>query len=273
MNVKSGLFGIVAGMLLVAGPIHAVDHFARFTLNGSEHYGRVDGDNLLLLSGGLFPMSALTGKSTKLSDVKLLPPTKPTKVFAVGKNFASHRSSNPKKPPPLFLKLPSALIGHGSAVVLPEDARNVHFEGELVLVIGRSASNISEAQAADFVFGVTVGNDITERSWQRSDLQWLRAKATDGFGPVGPYIAKGLNYSDVMLTTTLNGKVVQQESTKNMIHSPAKVVSYLSRYFTLTPGDLIFMGTPGKTRAMAADDVISVEIEGIGVLTNSISQR
>ncbi|GAM71501.1 fumarylacetoacetate hydrolase family protein [Vibrio sp. JCM 19236] len=125
----------------------------------------------------------------------------------------------------------------------------MHFEGEMVLVIGKTAKEVSLDDASDYIWGVTVGNDLTERSWQGRDLQWMRAKASDGFGPIAPTITKGINYKDVMLTTRLNGKVVQQESTKNMIHSPEKVVNYLSHYFTLKPGDLIFMGTPGRTKA------------------------
>lgn len=140
----------------------------------------------------------------------------------------------------------------------------------MVLVIGKTAKEVSLDDASDYIWGVTVGNDLTERSWQGRDLQWMRAKASDGFGPIAPTITKGINYKDVMLTTRLNGKVVQQESTKNMIHSPEKVVNYLSHYFTLKPGDLIFMGTPGRTKALKDKDVVSVSIEGVGEVKNEI---
>ena len=146
----------------------------------------------------------------------------------------------------------------------------MHFEGELVLVIGKEAKDISQAEAPSFIFGVTAGNDLTERSWQSHDLQWMRAKASDGFGPVGPVLVSGLDYDDLLLTTRLNGEIVQQESTLNMIHKPAKVVSYLSRYFTLLPGDMIFMGTPGRTSALEHGDVVSVTVDGVGTLTNRI---
>ena len=245
-------------------------HFARFLYEGEVHHGRVSGEKIYLLSGGLFPLSAETGDSVSSSDVQWLPPTEAKKVFAVGMNFASHRRSRASAPPPLFLKLPSSLIGHKAPIVLPADAKNVHFEGELVLVIGTQAKNISEEDAPKYVFGATAGNDLTERTWQGKDLQWLRAKASDGFGPVGPVIATNIDVNDVVLTTRLNGEIVQQENTENMIHSPSKVVSYLSQYFTLEPGDLIFMGTPGKTRALSDEDVVSVEIEGVGTLSNAI---
>ncbi|MDA0787586.1 MAG: fumarylacetoacetate hydrolase family protein, partial [Proteobacteria bacterium] len=116
----------------------------------------------------------------------------------------------------------------------------------------------------------TAGNALTERSWQGRDLQWMRAKAADGFGPVGPALVTGLDANNVLLTTRLNGEIVQQENTQNMIHKPARVVSYLSRYFTLNPGDMIFMGTPGRTSSLDDGDVVTVTIEGIGTLTNRI---
>ena len=141
-----------------------------------------------------------------------------------------------------------------------------------MLVIGRKTKNINEADAPQAIFGVSVGNDLTERSWQGSDLQWMRAKASDGFGPVGPVIARGVDYNNVLLTTRLNGEVVQQENTQNMIHKPAKVVSYLSRYFTLMPGDLIFMGTPGRTKALKSGDKVSVTIDQVGSVENVIQR-
>lgn len=244
--------------------------YARFSYQGETHYGRVSGDQLLILEGGLFPLSATSDQTVHKDEVEYLPPTEASKVFAVGMNFASHLSSRADAPPPLFLKLPSSLTGHNRPVILPDGADNVHFEGEMVLVIGKQAKDVSEETAKDYIFGVTIGNDLSERTWQRRDLQWLRAKASDGFGPVGPVIATDITYNDILLTTRVNGEVVQQESTANMIHSPEKVVSYLSRYFTLQAGDLIFMGTPGKTSALAGEDVVSVEIDGVGVLSNTI---
>ncbi len=253
-----------------ASVVLSADHYVRYETKGKVRYGVLRGGEVMELQAGLFPMSGMTGGSVALDDIRLLPPTEAGKVFAVGMNFASHLSSSSRKPPPVFVKLPSSLTAHGATIVLPADARNVHFEGELVLVIGKVARNVSQDKASDYIFGVTVGNDLTERSWQRRDLQWIRAKASDGFGPVGPSIATGLDYTNLLLTTRLNNNVVQQENTRHMIHSPAKVVSYLSEYFTLEPGDLIFMGTPGRTQAMKHGDVVSVEIEGVGLLSNTI---
>lgn len=250
----------------------AADKYLRFEHDRKAHYGVLNGEMIDVLAGGLFPMSEKSGEQVALSDVSLLPPTEASKVFAVGMNFASHMSSQSDAPPPLFLKLPTSLIGHKAPIMVSKDANNVHFEGELVLVVGKIAKNVSIEDAPDYIFGVTVGNDLTERSWQGSDLQWMRAKAADGFGPVGPVIATDIDYNNVLLTTRLNGEVVQQENTKNMIHKPSKVLSYLSQYFTLLPGDLIFMGTPGRTQALDDGDVVSVEIEGVGLISNEIKR-
>lgn len=268
LNRRYLYFCAIAALLFM--PYANAAHYARFSHNGEEHYGRVSGDKIHIIEGTIFPMGAESGKTVPIGEVQWLPPTDAQKVFAVGMNFASHRRSRASAPPPLFLKLPSSLTGHETSIVLPDDAKNVHFEGELVLVIGTQAKNVSEENAPRYIFGATTGNDLTERTWQRKDLQWLRGKASDGFGPVGPFIATDIDVNNVVLTTRLNGKVVQQENTKNMIHSPAKVVSYLSQYFTLEPGDLIFMGTPGKTSALQNGDSVSVDIEGIGFLSNSI---
>lgn len=257
---------VVASTSLQAAPIY----YAKFQHNNISSYGEIIGEKIQPLKGDIFNKPTPNGSPIALSQVKLLLPTEPQKVFAVGMNFASHLSSPSDRPPPLFLKLPSSLITSGEPIKLTADARNVHFEGELVLVIGKRTKNISEADAHSAIFGVTVGNDITERSWQGSDLQWMRAKAADGFGPIGSVIATGVDFNNVLLTTKLNGKVVQQENTKYMIHKPAKVVSYLSKYFTLMPGDLIYMGTPGRTKALSNGDTVSVTIENVDSVENTI---
>ena len=266
--------GILALGLMVAGPIavaqEAITKYVRFSHDGETGFGILDGATIAMLDGDPIMGAKPTGRTIALDSVELLPPSDAGKVFAVGMNFASHMSSASDRPPPLFLKLPTSLTGSGRDIKLPPDAKNVHFEGELVLVIGRQAKNVSEDKAMDYVFGLTAGNDLTERSWQGRDLQWMRAKAADGFGPVGPALVTGLDANNVLLTTRLNGEIVQQENTQNMIHKPARVVSYLSRYFTLNPGDMIFMGTPGRTSSLDDGDVVTVTIEGIGTLTNRI---
>ncbi|MEZ9517747.1 fumarylacetoacetate hydrolase family protein [Vibrio splendidus] len=246
------------------------EEFVRYQYQDKISYGKLDKGVVLPISGDIFSEHSVVETSISLESVEVLLPTQPEKVFAVGMNFASHLASPGDAPPPMFLKLPSSLILTGEAIQVPPEARNVHFEGELVVVIGKELSQASEEEAEQAIFGVTVGNDITERSWQGTDLQWLRAKASDGFGPIGNTIVRGIDYNNVQLTTRVNGKVVQQENTSFMIHKPRKVISYLSHYFTLKPGDLVFMGTPGRTYALSDKDQVSVTIEGVGTVVNEV---
>ncbi|XGB68716.1 fumarylacetoacetate hydrolase family protein [Vibrio pomeroyi] len=246
------------------------EKFVRYQYQDKISYGKLDKDSVLPISGDIFGEYSVAKTSIPLESVEVLLPTKPEKVFAVGMNFASHLASPADAPPPMFLKLPSSLTLTGEVIQVPPKAKNVHFEGELVIVIGKELSQASEEEAEQAIFGVTVGNDITERSWQGTDLQWLRAKASDGFGPIGNTIVRGVDYNNVRLTTRVNGEVVQQENTSFMIHKPRKVVSYLSHYFTLKPGDLIFMGTPGRTFALSDQDQVSVTIEGVGTVINEV---
>ncbi|CAH6815090.1 Fumarylacetoacetate hydrolase [Vibrio chagasii] len=249
---------------------NSTKEFVRYQYQDKISYGKLDKSDVLPISGDIFGEYAVAKTSTPLESVEVLLPIKPEKVFAVGMNFASHLASPADAPPPMFLKLPSSLILTGEVIQMPPKAKNVHFEGELVVVIGKELSRANEEEAEQAIFGVTVGNDITERSWQGTDLQWLRAKASDGFGPIGNTIVRGIDYNKVQLTTRVNGEVVQQESTSFMIHKPRKVVSYLSHYFTLKPGDLIFMGTPGRTFALSDRDKVSVTIEGVGTVVNEV---
>jgi 2-keto-4-pentenoate hydratase/2-oxohepta-3-ene-1,7-dioic acid hydratase in catechol pathway len=150
----------------------------------------------------------------------------------------------------------------------------MHYEGELVVVIGRQVKNASVEQARDAIFGVTCGNDVSERNWQHGpakDMQWWRAKGCDTFAPLGPAIVTGLDYDTLLLRTRLNGEVVQKQYTSDLIFDCPTIVSYITRWITLMPGDIIYTGTPGATRKMSPGDVVEVEIEGIGVLRNPVT--
>jgi len=246
-----------------------VTKYVRYEAEGRVSYGVLDGDTVRELPGDIFASPKPTGRSVKLADVKLLAPCDPKKVIAVGLNYKSHLGERPSATyPGLFAKLPSSIIGPEAAIVFPPGAKNVHFEGELVVVIGKRAQNVAAADAAQYIFGVTAGNDVSERDWQKQDLQWFRAKASDTFGPLGPVIVKGLNYNDVLLQTRVNGEVVQSQRTKDLIFDVHAIVSYISQFVTLEPGDVIYTGTPGSTKAMKPGDVVEVEIEGIGALRN-----
>jgi 2-keto-4-pentenoate hydratase/2-oxohepta-3-ene-1,7-dioic acid hydratase in catechol pathway len=173
--------------------------------------------------------------------------------------------------PQLFFKSPSCLIANGERIVIPPGTNDVHYEAELVIVIGRTAKNVGEAEARQCILGVTCGNDVSARDWQKSDVQWWRAKGSDTFGPVGPVIVSGLDYDNLSMRLVLNGKEMQNERTSQLIHSVPKIVSFTSQHVTLHPGDLIFTGTPGRTSAIKPGDTVEVEIEGIGKLVNSVA--
>jgi len=269
--------GCLIVAILVVGTGHApstsvaqdVVKYVRYEAGGTTSYGILDGEAIRELRGDLFANPTPTGRELRLADVKLLAPCEPSKVIAVGLNYRSHLGTRePAAYPGLFAKYPTSIIGHGENIVIPSDAGNVHYEGELVLVIGRTAKNVPKGQTRPYIFGVTAGNDVSERDWQGADLQWFRAKAADTFAPIGPAIVTGLNYDDLLLQTRLNGEVVQSERTKDLIFDVDTIVSYISRYVTLLPGDVIFTGTPQTTRAFKPGDVVEVEIEGVGVLRN-----
>ncbi len=251
----------------------SIAKYVRYTYQGEESYGVLNKETIQKLQGDLFSSPIPTGNMVALSKVKLLPPCDPSKVLAVGLNYRSHLGDRPVPDHMgLFAKYPTSIIAHEEPIRMPPDASNLHFEGELVIVIGKKASKISEAEASHYVFGVTAGNDVSERNWQRSDLQWLRAKASDSFGPIGPAIVTGLDYNDLLLETRLNGQVVQSERTKDLIYSVEEIVSYISQYVTLFSGDVIFTGTPGSTSAMQSDDIVEIELEGVGVLRNRVQK-
>ena len=248
--------------------------YARFEKDGGKSYGIVSSGSVEELRGGLFDRPEFTGRHFALAEVKLLAPCDPPKVLAVGQNYVSHlgERKTPKNPE-MFYKPISSLQHPGGPIELPADAEDAHFEGELVVVMGKTVRNASREEAAAAVFGVTCGNDVSERNWQRGaskDVQWWRAKGCDTFAPLGPVIVTGLDYSNLLLTTRVNGEVMQQQRTSDLIFDVPTVISFVSRYLTLTPGDAIYTGTPGNTRAMKPGDVVEVEIEGIGVLRNPV---
>jgi 2-keto-4-pentenoate hydratase/2-oxohepta-3-ene-1,7-dioic acid hydratase in catechol pathway len=203
--------------------------------------------------------------------VKLLWPCEPTKILAVGLNYKSHLGERPAPTKPeLFFKPLTSLLGPEGEILIPPGAKNVHYEGELVVVVGKKARRVEVAEAADCIFGFTCGNDVSERDWQRSDLQWWRAKGADTFGPLGPVIAAGLDYKKSRLQTRLNGEVKQSQLLSDLLFDAEAVVSFASQFVTLHPGDVIYTGTPGTTTAMKPGDVVEVEIDGIGVLRNKV---
>lgn len=268
------LLGVVSGANSIA---QETSKFVRFQHGDTVSYGELDGKEISMLGGAPWNGGRPTGGKVSLDEVVLLAPVEPSKVIAVGYNYISHREKmthEENRPipeyPPLFLKLPTTITGPNTDVTYPEDATDLHFEGELVLVIGKTASKVSAEDADDYIFGVTAGNDISERNWQANDLQWFRAKGSDNFGPLGPAVVRGLNYLDLRVQTRLNGETMQDQSSIDQIHNAHVILSYVSRYVTLYPGDLIFTGTPGATAAMKPGDVVEIEVQGVGILKNRI---
>jgi 2-keto-4-pentenoate hydratase/2-oxohepta-3-ene-1,7-dioic acid hydratase in catechol pathway len=256
-----------------------VARFVRFQppagAGGRARWGRLEGDTIRELGAAPYAGGAETGARFTLAEVKLLAPAEPEKIFAVGRNYRSHLGTRPApEQPEIFWKPVSALQHPGDPIRLPRESTDVHFEGELVLVIGRSAKNVSPAEARQVIFGVTCGNDVSERQWQagpKKDLQWWRAKGADTFAPCGPVIATGLDPDRLPLQTRVNGEVVQEQSTSDLLFDCPTVVSFVSRFVTLAPGDLVYTGTPGNTRALRPGDVVEVELEGVGLLRNPVA--
>ena len=245
------------------------------TTSNAEAYGILDGETVREIRGALFGEHSPTGVTHPLSDVTLLHPCEPTKILCVGLNYKSHLGGRPQPTrPEIFYKPLSALQDPSGPIVTPRDATDLHYEGEMVAVIGKQTRGVSPEEARDAIFGVTCGNDVSERNWQHGtgkDLQWWRAKGSDTFAPFGPVIAAGADYGNLQLTTRLNGEIVQQQTTSDLIFDCAAIVSWISGWITLYPGDVIYTGTPGSTRRMSPGDVVQVELEGVGVLENPVA--
>ena len=268
------LFSLTCGDSTLA---QEVTRYVRYAHNNAVSYGILDNDMVRELNAAPWNGGTPTGEVSTADEVTLLAPAEPSKVIAVGYNYVSHREdmthqeSRPiPEHPPLFLKLPTSLTGPGTDIVYPPDATDLHYEGELVIVIGKTAHRVPVDQAHEYVFGVTAGNDVSERNWQANDLQWLRAKASDTFGPLGPVIVSGLNYLDLRVQTRLNGTTMQDQSSRDHIHDVHAILSFVSQYVTLHAGDIIYTGTPGATSAMKPGDVVEIEVEGVGILRNRV---
>jgi len=274
-TLRRGVVLALIGLCIASFGVTAeaqVTKYVRFQADHGPAYGIVEGDQVREIEGDLFGDWDKTETLFPLDEITILVPTTPSKVVAMAVNYKSHAGdSSPPSTPQGFFKVPSCLQRQGGPIELPTE--NVHYEGELVLVIGKRAKDVEESDALDYVLGVTVGNDISARDWQTGDTQWWRAKGADTFGPCGPYIVSGLDYDNLELELRVNGEALQNTNTNLLVHGVAKTVSFLSKHITLEPGDLIFTGTPGSTKPLHPGDVVEVEIEGVGVLTNPVVSK
>ena len=250
--------------------------FVRYMADGGARYGVLEGTQVLAATGD--PFSGLTPGAAvgSLENLTLLPPVHPGKIVAVGLNYVDHvkeggRDRDVPDEPVIFMKPQSALIGNGATIELPMDTENIHYEAELAVVIGKRARRVAEADAYDYILGLTCGNDVSARILQAKDGQWTRAKGFDTFLPLGPAVNVGLRADDLAVQSRLNGEVRQSARTSQMIFSVPRLIAFISRVMTLDPGDVIITGTPAGVGPMKPGDTIEVEVEGIGVLRNPVA--
>ena len=251
----------------------------RFEHRDAVRFGIIEGDTIEELADAPFEQVSPTGRRVALADVQLLPPVVPPTFYAAGINYANHVRNAVARG--LAVQMPAqadigyrannALIGPGCPIVIPQGSSGkVQFEGELVAVIGRKARHLSREDALSCVFGYTIGNDVSERTWQRSDRTLWRAKNADTFKPMGPWIETDVDLDALVTRVRLNGREVSRFRTNDMIFGVAEYISAMTRYLTLYPGDVIWMGTDDPTLDMVAGDAVEVEIEGIGKLANPV---
>lgn len=249
---------------------------ARFSHQDSIRYGIVDETDLVVLAGDpMFAGFETTGERVPLGEVSLLAPVIPrSKIVAVGRNYRDHAAEFGNEVPAdplLFFKPNTSVIGPNDAIVRLPASERIDFEGELAVIIGRIAKNVRAEDALGYVFGYTIGNDVTARDLQKIDGQWARAKGFDTSCPLGPAIETEFDPDgDAVLTTRVNGDVKQEAPLSDMVHSVADVIAYASAAFTLLPGDVILTGTPAGVGPVMAGDVVEVAIEGLGVLRNTV---
>jgi 2-keto-4-pentenoate hydratase/2-oxohepta-3-ene-1,7-dioic acid hydratase in catechol pathway len=256
---------------------------ARYTTGDDPTYGIVepaqdsDDEGLVVaeIAGDPFYLAVTrTGRVTPLDDVRLLAPVIPrSKVIGIGRNYRDHAAelgNDVPAEPLMFLKPNTSVIGPGDPIMLPRQSTSVHYEGELAVVIGRICKDVPVERVSEVVYGYTCANDVTARDLQRSDGQWARAKGFDTFCPLGPWIETDLDPSDLAVATRLDGDLVQDSRTRELVHDVVALVTYVSQAFTLLPGDVILTGTPAGVGPLRAGQRVDVEIQGIGTLTNPV---
>ena len=260
---------------------------ARFAKGDGVAYGVVEGESgepqtvgeLYGHPFGIDPAGVrLTGNRYPLAEVRLLAPVLPSKVVAVGKNYAGHvremGSAELPAEPVLFLKPSTSVTGHGDRIAYPVKLTDrVDHEGELAVIIGRLCRDVPKERAEEVIFGYTCANDVTARDLQARDGQWTRAKGFDTFCPLGPWMETAADPADLGITTTVNGDVRQHARTSELLWDVPSLIEYVSSVMTLLPGDVLLTGTPEGVGPLTAGDEVSVTIESIGTLTNRVTVR
>ena len=249
----------------------------QFTAEGRTVYGVLEGDRIAELQGGLFDPPQRTGRMHDLAGVKIEVPLLPRTFYAAGLNYTEHviegarkRGETPNIPqkPDMGYRAVNALIAHDEPVVIPRDATKVQYEGEIAVVIGKRAKHLSEADALSCVFGYTIGNDVSERNWQKQDRTFWRSKNTDTFKPMGPWIETEVDLDAMETVVRLNGAETLRFHTNHMLFGIPRFIATMTRYLTLHPGDVIWMGTDGTSPDLVPGDVVEIDLTGIGTLRN-----
>tara|TARA_B100001029_G_scaffold66712_1_gene54173 strand:+ start:736 stop:1506 length:771 start_codon:yes stop_codon:yes gene_type:complete len=253
--------------------------YIRFKSNNKTSWGTLEGDTVKELSGNyVLSSTEETNNTFNINEVEMLSPVEPGKVIAIGLNYKSHLGDRPApEVPEPFFKLPDTLIGHNDDIIVPKEAHQndltVQPEAELCLVVGKGGKRISQENALSHVFGYTCGNDVSVRNWQKDDLQWWRAKSCDTFTVVGPWIETEVDAANSQIVCRINGNEVQNQNTSDLLHGVPRIIEFVSSMITLNPGDVIMTGTPGEPKNMYDGDIVDVEIEGIGILSNKIKNE
>jgi 2-keto-4-pentenoate hydratase/2-oxohepta-3-ene-1,7-dioic acid hydratase in catechol pathway len=249
----------------------------RFTHKNSEpQYGWINDAYVGLLSSPPFGAYRRLEATIPLEEVRLLAPVQPSKILAIGRNYAEHAKEHGVEIPDVpvvFLKPPSALLNPGGTIILPPQSTQVEHESELGVVISRSGRWIRQEDVTDHILGYTIVNDVTARDLQNRDNQWTRCKGFDTFCPVGPWIETDLDPSDILITCRVNGEIRQMSSTREMVFSIKQLIVFISSIMTLEPGDLLITGTPAGVGRLADGDTVEAEIEGIGILSNLVKEE
>lgn len=251
---------------------------ARYEADGRIQWGAVEslevgGGHVRAFLGDAFGARHLSPDSRPLDSVRLLAPAVPSKIFALAHNYADHLQGRPApKEPQVFLKVPSSVIGPGDTIRLPRGQGRIDEEGELVVVMGTRCRSVSRADALDHVLGYTCGNDVSARAWQKNDLNWWRAKSSDTFSPLGPFIVTDLDPAAAVISARINDREVQRCSATDLIFDVPALIEWISRWVTLEPGDLIYTGTSGEPAELHGGDVVEVAIGGIGALKNPVTE-
>ena len=245
----------------------------RYSRQGDVGFGILEGETVAAISPHPFGAFEYTGERLPAGEVRLLAPVLPSKVIAIGRNYAEHARELGNEVPPepvIFLKPSTSVIGPGDPIIRPDGVGQVDFEGELAVIVGKLVRRLETADAIQAVLGFTCANDVTARDLQRSDGQWTRAKGFDTFCPLGPWIETDLDSSDLAISTLVNGEVKQQARTSQLERGVADLLAFVSRVMTLLPGDVLLTGTPAGVGPLEPGDRVEVEVEGVGVLANEV---